>query len=280
MNTFDSYTKNIICSYLTEQSTQSGAGTPPKQRTPEEQQKKSQMIRYGRTGVPSGWDVENQAMWWNHRNMVEKMLEGITAGGIANVTGLVGKGMDLAKYGLFGSRPAGAPKSPYEIGFDVVTGAMNKAGQAMAAPAEYALKQVARTAMARLYLGEDDDIAEAINKSIGELGLGEGLGIMGAPSEAGSKIFNLAYSLIDPTTYGGSTQGFLAKGRLGETGIRQAQQIGKIAILGKDPFEYALTRMGAKDASDAISRQATTNVGAVGTLGGSLENLRRMGIAK
>lgn len=311
MNTFDPYSKKVICEFLNEQVAPRGYGgygrkyTQPK--TQKEAEKRAEMIRYGRTGVPSGWDPNNQAMWWNYRGMVEKGLEGFTAGTIA---GLIQSGpIDTARSVVGAAIDAGASrrtsnpraaakladigKAGVEKGFNM----LDKSAELAAIPIEYAVKQAIRTGLAKVYLGGEEDPLEAVRKEM-EKNLappepGEGGGMISPeqyekserkgniPKWIMDKVGTVVYSLIDPSAY--SDQGFknlFGKGRLGETGQRQAADISRIAVLGKDPLEYALTRMGAKDASEAIARTATTNVGAVSTLGGSLENLRRMGIAK
>ena len=308
MNTFDSYSKKVICEFLNEQAAPRGYGGKyihPK--TQKEAQQRAEMIRYGRTGVPSGWDINNQAMWWNYRGMVEKGFEGFTAGTIAGLIqqGPIQTGRDIVggMIDASASRKTSSPraaakaanigKAAAERGFSM----LDKSAELAAIPIEYAVKQAIRTGLAKVYLGGEEDPLEAVRKEM-EKNLappepGEGGGMISPeqyeksekkgsiPKWVMDKVGTVVYSLVDPSAY--TDQGFkklFGKGRLGETGQRQAADISRIAVLGKDPLEYALTRMGAKDASEAIARTATTNVGAVSTLGGSLENLRRMGIAK
>lgn len=307
--TFDQYTKEVICSYLNEQFVPRGRGGRNQiQMSPEEEKRRAEKIMYGRTGVPSGWDPNTQAMWWNYRNMLEKGLAGFTSGTIAGLiqSGPIGVARNVVDAAIEASatRAGGAgtrvTSKLTNIGQEKANQAFNmldRSAELAAIPIEYAVKQAIRTGLAKVYLGGEEDPLEAIRKEIEKNVAppepGEGMGMIAPetleksnargniPKWVLDKISPVVYGLVDPSAY--SDEGFknlFGKGRLGETGQRQAEHISKIAVMGKDPFEYALTRMGAKDASDAISRQATTNVGAVGTLGGSLENLRRMGIAK
>lgn len=307
MKVFDDYSRHVICSYLTEQNATfpktgkegqvfqvpgnkqqryvfSGnswrlwpQGEPkPKFETltPKEQREKGREYMFGRKGVPGGYDLENQAMWWNYRNMVEKQLEGITAGTITSATTSAFKLIpsvmqSLSKSGIPGLQNIGQYAPSVTQAIDKT----QKAREMAAIPIEYALKQALRTAAAKTYLGGTDDLRKAFEAELSVMP-----NIPGGVANILGDIGELAYKAIDPGTFG--LTGLYGAGRFGEAGKRAAEDIGRIAVMGKDPFEYALTQFGAKDASETLDRQATTVLPGLETMGGYLRKGKDIGIYK
>lgn len=307
MKVFDEYSRRVICSYLTEQNVTlpktgkegqvfqipgnkkqryvfSGnswrlwpQGEPkPKFETltPQEQREKGREYMFGRKGVPGGYDLENQAMWWNYRNMIEKQLEGITAGTISSASTTALKLIpsvmqSLSRSGIPGLQNIGS----YAPGVSQAIDKTQKARELAALPMEYAVKQALRTAAAKVYLGGTDDLKKAFEAELSVMP-----NIPGVVGNILGDVGELAYKAIDPGTFG--LTGLYAAGRFGEAGKREAEDIGRIAVMGKDPFEYALTKFGAKDAAETINRQATAIQPGLESMGGALQNLKRLGIAK
>lgn len=343
MRVFDEYSRNVICSYLTEQMVtlpetgrekegqvfqQPGTkkryvfsagewrlwpeGQPkPKVKilSPEEEEDRRQMIKYGTTGVPSGYELENQAMWWNYRNQLENAMAGITSGFIAKIMkapknvakNVIDTGIDImaTRSGTKGTAAGKMQQMGKDALFNMVDTVVDPATQLAAIPIEFALKQAIKTAAAKVYLGDEDDFQKALAVQLSQYAPQEepfegGAGPIvppvsdpnrwGLAKDAFDTIAGFAYKAIDPTSYGmgpgTGLKGLIGRGRLGSAGQREAKQIGKIAIMGKDPLEYALTRMGAKDAAETFGRMATTNVPSIETAAGALPTLRRYGIAK
>jgi hypothetical protein len=141
----------------------------------------------------------------------------------------------------------------------MVPGLSGVGGGAAASAAEYAAKQFVKAQLAKEYLGVP---------SVGVAGT-----VTGAAGQLGSALL----SQLTGITGSGSLMGANRFGKLGE---KLAGRVDELAALGYDPLDWALTQMGAYDASDAIARSAATSSQAAASMGGYLQQGRKLGIYK
>lgn len=263
MKTFDSYTQNIICSFLTEQS------VPPKPST-----KKKIPFKVKDPNDLGGYDPYQQLTWWNYAQTLENELAGMTAGTFG---GAVGGGAQAIGNVMQG------------IGNLTGVGAVSAGGQALSAaggaavplltrlgkPAEYAIKQAIRTALGKAYLGAEVDPVAAFGKELDKYNLN-------IPPELKNyydEMKGYIGSVLDPANLG-FEPGLFAADRFGDIGKSEAEKLSRLAFAGENPLTLAMQAFGAENAAETVKRAYTTNPAFAETAGGFLQKGKQLGIYK
>lgn len=139
---------------------------------------------------------------------------------------------------------------------------------------EYAAKQALKASLAKQYLGVTAGISASLTAPVNQaVTLMQNL-LAGSTSGIGG-------SVPFVSTMGATAASPLMGGaRFGKLGQKLADRVDELAALGYDPLDWALTQMGAYDASEVIARSAATSSQAAESMGGYLQRGRQLGIYK
>jgi hypothetical protein len=215
-------------------------------------------ILYGLSNVPSGYDPETQATIYNYYNRINKALEGMCGGFLANY--VKSGGSALQSIGQFITNIS--PKSGLGTALQGLGKVGDITGKVMdwttkdplrAATADYLIKQGLRTAAAKAYLGVPD-------------------------SEEDSEFTKEMQSFIPG--FEDITKLASKKGRFGSAGDYYATLIPKLAAMGYDPMEYMLNKFGAPQAAQSIANSAAKEADLTMSAGGYLRRGRELGAFK
>jgi hypothetical protein len=300
MPLFDPYTRNFLCSILTEQTlppankSKEDAVTVDKQtgkryvfksgawrEWPKGQKKPSfqgldvtpNEAMFGREDVPKGYDPYSQAAWANYYDVLKGVIEGMTAGSygsmISGGMGGIGKGIDFIM-GAAGKKPGGIGAT------EILGGAGNVAGgliSTLGGPAKFVIDRAIKNAYAKAYTGEAADFLSALDFELkGEEAKGD---------ESTNAMIKGIKGIVSFLPGIEDIQRSAGKDRLGAMGKRIAggDRFTKMSLANMDPAEYALTAGGARKASETIPAAggAASSIG-VESAGGALQQLRKMGI--
>lgn len=182
-----------------------GSGAPKIKETKVSPKGSEKTIMFGDTKMPSGAGIYRQAGWANYARMLNKSLEGTTAGGaIGGLTSLITSlpipGGSKSKISGFGSK---------------VSSILGSGGPIGAAGLDYAAKQAIRTAAAETYLSGFGKLGSAVGGKL------PGLAAVGIdPLEWSLKTFGADAALQGLATTPAKTQsaltgslGYLQKGK-------------------------------------------------------------------
>jgi len=245
----------------------SGMGSPkgshsiplPPGATLEDRQAQARAQTFGSTFAPSGYDIQNQILAVRAREALENYLKGMTSGYLATL-------LDKAAAGAqaLGPRGSGIAKTAAGAAAGFRGGLGDKAA--------FMTQQLLRTIASKAYAGAGNpkDLYQAEYATNFKSADTDGLVALGL-----AEIMNELN--FDQMGFAGSTGiSLVGVGRFGQRGMDFANEAGTLALLGYDPFDIALKRLGAYDTKSTYETQlGPPNIG---SMGGYLQRGQESGV--
>lgn len=157
----------------------------------------------------------------------------------------------------------------------ISTGALlGTAAGPMTSAVDYAAKQAIKASLAKQYLGVTGGFSASLTAPVSAA-------VTAIQNALSGNMAGVAGAHPFISTMGATTASpLMGGGRFGKLGEKLAGRVDELAALGYDPLDWALTQMGAYDASEVIARSAATSSQAAESMGGYLQKGRQLGIYK